>query len=157
MHLFETLKFLLTLLNFPSSKLEDNLPLFLKCLNYLFKLNKSTLRSPVPHLWPTFLTLIHCLDHITKFHIHLSSSPKQNNSFYQYAINNYMHFIHNEDDTVEDLDRNIKDKLHYIKDALEKEKVVQEDGMKNFHKKIEDEELLSWIEQSARVLVEKEK
>ena len=93
MRLFETLKFLLTLLDFPSSKLEDNLPLFLKCLNYLFKLNKSTLRSPVPHLWPTFLTLIHCLDHIAKFHIHLSSSPKQNNSFYQYTINNYMQKI----------------------------------------------------------------
>ncbi|KAH1147582.1 hypothetical protein GYH30_042636 [Glycine max] len=47
--------------------------------------------------------------------------------------------------------------LPSLKDALEKEKAILEDGMKNFHRKIEDEELLSWIEQSERVLVEKDK
>ena len=45
MRLFKTLKFLL---DFPSSKLENDPPLLLKRLNYPFKLSKSTLRSPTP-------------------------------------------------------------------------------------------------------------
>ena len=47
--------------------------------------------------------------------------------------------------------------LPSLKAALAKGTAILEDGMKNFHRKIEDEELLSWIEQSERVLVEKDK
>ncbi|KAG4980592.1 hypothetical protein JHK82_033835 [Glycine max] len=54
--------FLLTLLNFPFSKLNDDLPLLLKHLNY----PKSTLHFVAPHQWPTFLALIHCLVQIAK-------------------------------------------------------------------------------------------
>lgn len=117
----ETLKFLLSVLGFPSnSKLEDDLPLFLKRLNYPFKLNKSILRSPAaPHQWPTFLALIHWLVQISKFYLHLSSSPKQHNALYHYTINSYMHFIRGDDDAVEELDRSIRDKLHHEKAAAE--------------------------------------
>ncbi|KAG4945348.1 hypothetical protein JHK87_041355 [Glycine soja] len=183
----ETLKFLLSLLDFPFSKLEEDLPPLLKRLNYPFKLNKSILRSPAaPHQWPTFLALIHWLVQIAKFHLHLSSSPKQHNSLYQYTVNSYMHFIHNEDDAVEDLDRSIKDKLHHEKAAAEErlqatrrsaaeleaelERLRSAPSLKEALEKekamLEDdvkkfhkmiEELSLRIEQAERVLAEKEK
>ncbi|TKY71311.1 Kinetochore protein NDC80-like [Spatholobus suberectus] len=115
----ETLKFLLSLLDFPSSsKLEDDLPVLLKRLNYPFKLNKSILRSPAaPHQWPSFLALIHWLVQIVKFQLHLSSSPKPHNAFFHYTLNSYMHYIRGDDDAVDELDRGIRDKLQHEKAA----------------------------------------
>ncbi|XP_020220149.1 kinetochore protein NDC80 homolog [Cajanus cajan] len=117
----ETLKFLLSLLDFPpSSKLEDDLPLLLKRLSYPFKLNKSILRSPAaPHQWPSFLALLHWLVQIAKFHLHLAASPKHHNALYLYTVNSYMHYIRGDDDAVEELDRSIRDKLHHEKAAAE--------------------------------------
>ncbi|RDX78339.1 Kinetochore protein NDC80-like protein, partial [Mucuna pruriens] len=117
----ETLKFLISVLDFPSSsKLEEDLPLFLKRLNYPFKLNKSILRSPAaPHQWPSFLALIHWLVQIAKFHLHLSSSPKHHNPLHQYTVDSYIHYIRGDDDAVEDLDRAIREKLHHAKAAAE--------------------------------------
>ncbi|KAL2342163.1 hypothetical protein Fmac_010103 [Flemingia macrophylla] len=117
----ETLKFLLSLLDFPpSSKLEDDLPLLLKRLNYPFKLNKSILRSPAaPHQWPTFLALLHWLVQIAKFHLHLAASPKHHNALHLYTVNSYMHYIRGDDDAVEELDRNIREKLHHEKAAAQ--------------------------------------
>lgn len=110
--ILETLKFLLSLLDFPFSKLEDDLPFLLKRLNYPFKLNKSILRSPAaPHQWPTLLALIHWLIQIAKFHSHISSSPKQHNAIYQYTVNSYMLYIRGDDDAVEELDCSIKEKI----------------------------------------------
>ena len=44
-----------------------------------------------------------------------------------------------------------------LKEALEKEKAVLEDGVKKLHKMIKDEDLSLQIEQEERVLAEKEK
>ncbi|EXB97290.1 hypothetical protein L484_024151 [Morus notabilis] len=58
----QTLSFLMSRLDFPTTKVDEDLPLLLKILNYPFKLNKSILRSPgTPHQWPTFLAIIHWL------------------------------------------------------------------------------------------------
>lgn len=111
----ETLKFLMSRLDFPASKLEEGLPILLKCLNYPFKLNKSILKSPAaPHQWPTFLALIHWLVQIAKFHDHLSSSPNssfENNFLNLYTLNSYLHYIRGDDDAVDELDRECKEKL----------------------------------------------
>ncbi|KAL2324771.1 hypothetical protein Fmac_023829 [Flemingia macrophylla] len=145
----ETLKFLLSLLGFPpSSKLEDDLPLLLKRLNYPFKLNKSILRSPA-------------------------------------APHHYMHYIRGDDDAVEELDRNIREKLHHEKaaaqdrldaarrtaadlqaeldrlrsapspkEALERDKADLEDDVRKFRMMIDD--FTARIEQAERILAEKE-
>lgn len=113
-------------------------------------------------------------------------NPKQHNSLYQYTVNSYMHFIHNEDDAVEDLDRSIKDKLHHEKAAAEErlqatrrsaaeleaelERLRSAPSLKEALEKekamLEDdvkkfhkmiEELSLRIEQAERVLAEKEK
>ncbi|QCD76490.1 kinetochore protein NDC80 homolog [Vigna unguiculata] len=112
--ILETLKFLLSLLDFPSSKLEEDLPFLLKRLNYPFKINKSILRSPAaPHQWPSFLALIHWLVQIAKFHFHIASSPKQHNAINQYTVNSYMHYIRGDDDAVEEVDRSIQEKIQH--------------------------------------------
>ncbi|XP_022642646.1 kinetochore protein NDC80 homolog isoform X1 [Vigna radiata var. radiata] len=112
--ILETLKFLLSLLDFPSSKLEEDLPFLLKRLNYPFKINKSILRSPAaPHQWPSFLALIHWLVQIAKFHFHISSSPKQHNAINQYTVSSYMHYIRGDDDAVDEVDRNIQEKIQH--------------------------------------------
>ncbi|BAT88322.1 hypothetical protein VIGAN_05178400 [Vigna angularis var. angularis] len=72
--ILETLKFLLSLLDFPSSKLEEDLPFLLKCLNYPFKIN---------------------------------------NAINQYTVNSYMHYIRGDDDAVEEVDRNIQEKIQH--------------------------------------------
>ncbi|KAK7328238.1 hypothetical protein VNO77_22340 [Canavalia gladiata] len=122
--ILETLKFLLSLLDFPpSSKLEEDLPPLLKRLSYPFKFNKSILKSPAaPHQWPSLLALIHWLVQISRFHLHISSSPTHHNALYQYTLNSYMHYIRGDDDAVDELDRNIRDKIHHEK-AIAEEKL----------------------------------
>ncbi|CAJ1963608.1 unnamed protein product [Sphenostylis stenocarpa] len=185
--ILETLKFLLSLLDFPFSKLEEDLPFLLKRLNYPFKLNKSILRSPAaPHQWPTFLALIHWLVQIAKFHSHISSSPKQHNAIYQYTVNSYMHYIRGDDDAVEELDCSIREKIHHqtaaaqdrldavrhsaaeLKAELErlrtapspKDALEKEKAiLENDEKKFHKmiDELSSRIEQAEKVVAEKEK
>lgn len=123
----ETLRFLLSVIDFPTSKVEDDLPLLLKHLNYPFKLNKSILKSPAaPHQWPSILALIHWLVQLSRFHLSSSSSSSSplhdsNNVLFHYTLNSYLHFIHGDDDAVYDLDRKIRDKiLHEKALALDK-------------------------------------
>ncbi|XP_027338721.1 kinetochore protein NDC80 homolog [Abrus precatorius] len=183
----ETLKFLLSLIEFPTSKFEDELPLLLKRLSYPFKINKSILKSPAaPHQWPSVLALIHWLVQISKFHLHLSSSPKHHNALYQYTLNSYMNFIRGDDDAVDELDRNIRDKIQHEK-AIAEDKLnaakqnaadleaelerlrsapSQKEVLEKEKKVLEDdvkkfhkiiEEFTSRNEQAEKVLAEKEK
>lgn len=111
----QTLSFLLSRLDFPNPKLDDDLPLVLKSLNYPFKLNKSILRSPgTPHQWPTFLAIIHWLVQIAKFYDHGSSNPTSfadHNPFLSYTVASYSHYIDGDDDMVEKLDRDLAENL----------------------------------------------
>ncbi|XP_020968956.1 kinetochore protein NDC80 homolog isoform X2 [Arachis ipaensis] len=128
--IIETLQFLLREIEYPVSKLEEDLPPLLKRLNYPFKLNKSILKSPAaPHQWPYLLALIHWLLQIASFGSHLSQSTSntvssllQVNLVHQYTLNSYLNYIKGHDDVVEELELDIIDKLNHQK-ALAQEKL----------------------------------
>ncbi|XVF68097.1 hypothetical protein PTKIN_Ptkin10aG0175900 [Pterospermum kingtungense] len=114
--LLNILTSLLSLLDFPSSKLEDDLGFLLKSLKCPFKFNKSTLRAPnTPHNWPTWLAIVHWLVQLAMYNENLSqnstNSFAQNNSMTEYALESYLRFIRGEDDLVEVLDKEFVDKL----------------------------------------------
>ncbi|CAL0309545.1 unnamed protein product [Lupinus luteus] len=157
----ETLRFiLLDLLNFRFNKLEDDLPLLLKRLNYPFKLNKSILKTPAaPHQWPTFLALIHWLIQIAKFDHHLCSSTNtmssmvQTNLLHQYTVNSYIRFINGDDDAVDELDHNVRaDLVHQREIAEEKVKAAMDEV-----KRLEAELERMRTEPSRKEALEKEK
>ncbi|KAL1336315.1 hypothetical protein HN51_030704 [Arachis hypogaea] len=128
--ILDTLKLLLREIEYPVSKLEEDLPPLLKRLNYPFKLNKSILKSPAaPHQWPYLLALIHWLVQIASFGSHLSQSTSntvssllQVNLVHQYTLNSYLNYIKGRDDVVEELELDIMDKLNHQK-ALAQEKL----------------------------------
>lgn len=155
----ETLKFLMSRLDFPATKMEDGLPVLLKFLNYPFKLNKSFLKSPAaPHQWPALLALIHWLVQIASFNDHLSSlreasSYAEENVLNMYALNSYLHYIRGDDDAVDELDRQCKEKLEKEKGyAVEKVKATEEEMAKLA---VECEELRT--RPSQKEVLEKEK
>ncbi|MED6148736.1 hypothetical protein PIB30_055692 [Stylosanthes scabra] len=136
--ILETLNFLLRELEYPVSKLEDDLPPLLKRLNYPFKLNKSILKSPAaPHQWPSFLALIHWLVQIASFGSHLSESTSllQINLVHQYTLNSYINYIRGNDNVVEELELDIMEKLNSQK-ALVEEKL---EAVNNELKSLRDE------------------
>ncbi|XP_045804577.1 kinetochore protein NDC80 homolog [Trifolium pratense] len=122
----ETLKFLLTLLEFPTNKIEDDLPLLLKLYNYPFKINKSILKAPAaPHQWPSILSLIHWLVQICDFNLSLDPTSNttalhNNNLLFQYTLNNYLNFIHGDDDAILYLDEQMREKILTQKSVAEK-------------------------------------
>ncbi|XP_022762909.1 kinetochore protein ndc80 [Durio zibethinus] len=116
---------LLSLIDFPCSKLEDDLGFLLKTLNCPFKFNKSTLRAPnTPHNWPYWLGIVHWLVQLAMYNEHLSqnstTSFAQNNSMNEYALESYTRFIHGEDDLLEVLDNQFMEKVE-----KERENVVE--------------------------------
>ncbi|KAM1023619.1 hypothetical protein ACFX2A_045466 [Malus domestica] len=120
----ETLKFLLARLEYPSPKLEDDLPLLLKFLKCPFKPNKSLLRNPTvnAHQWPTLLAVIHWVFQIVLYTDHLAADSRafvENNAMSAYALESYLHYIHGNDDAVEALDRDFLDKLDREKENAE--------------------------------------
>ncbi|KAG5525920.1 hypothetical protein RHGRI_032275 [Rhododendron griersonianum] len=121
----ETLKFILTRLEFPPVKLEDDLYVVLKQLNCPIKLNKSALKAPgTPHGWPSLLAVIQWLLQIAMYNDHLNESSQvqsifDDNSMFVYAMNSYLHFIRGDDDSEEMLDREFMEKLQHEKDSME--------------------------------------
>lgn len=190
----QTLKFLLTLLEFPATtKIEDDIPILLKYFNYPFKLNKAILKSPAaPHQWPSILSLIHWLVQICNFNLSLYSSTTttsnlhNNDVFFRYTLNCYVHFIKGDDDAVQHLDAEIRGRILSEKSNAEEklaaaEKTVadlegelerlrsapsQKDLLEKEKGLLEDDvnkfhkiidEFSSRVEPLERVLVEKEK
>ncbi|KAK9286432.1 hypothetical protein L1049_014829 [Liquidambar formosana] len=118
----ETLRFVMSRLDYPSNKLEEDLPIVLKHLNCPIKLNKSALRAPgTPHTWPSFLAVIHWLVQIAMYNDHISSSDApsifQDNSMFVYALDSYLHYIRGDDDSVDALDREFMEKLEQERDS----------------------------------------
>ncbi|KAK3219421.1 hypothetical protein Dsin_013391 [Dipteronia sinensis] len=114
--LTEIIKFLMSQLDYPSTtKFEDDLFIILKSLNFPYEINKSTLRSPnSPHIWPSYLALIHWMVQIASYTNHLLSNSRpfvENNSMHMYALDSYLNYIRGDDDAVEDLDREFIGKL----------------------------------------------
>ncbi|KAL6964437.1 hypothetical protein U1Q18_035491 [Sarracenia purpurea var. burkii] len=121
----ETLKFVLTRLDFPPSKLEEDLYVVLKQLNCPIKLNKSALRAPgTPHSWPNLLAVLHWMVEIAMYNDHLNDSSQvrsvfEDNSMLIYARNSYLHFIRGDDDSVDSLDRQFMEELQQDRVSIE--------------------------------------
>ncbi|MBA0849463.1 hypothetical protein Goshw_016368 [Gossypium schwendimanii] len=107
---------LLSMIDFPCSKLEDELSFLLKSLNCPFKFNKSTFRAPNSlHNWPNWLGILHWLVQLAIFNEHISQNSTgyfaQNNSMNEYALESYMRYIQGEDDILEVLDKEFMEKV----------------------------------------------
>ncbi|WKA00178.1 hypothetical protein VitviT2T_018562 [Vitis vinifera] len=150
----ETLKFLISQLDFPTTKLEDDLPILLKHLNFLIKLNKSALKAPgTPHAWPSLLGVMHWLVQIALYNDHLVSNLQCFDNTFVYALDSYLHYIHGDDDGMEAVDRESMGKLERERDAVA-------EGVKALEKEMAEregrlEELRSGP--SAKEVVEKER
>ncbi|TYH31829.1 hypothetical protein ES288_A01G203400v1 [Gossypium darwinii] len=110
------LTYLLSMIDFPCSKLEDDLSFLLRSLNCPFKFNKSTFRAPNSlHNWPNWLGILHWLVQLAIFNEHISqnftSYFAQNNSMNEYALESYMRYIQGEDDILEVLDKEFMEKV----------------------------------------------
>ncbi|GMH01277.1 hypothetical protein Nepgr_003116 [Nepenthes gracilis] len=121
----DTLRFVLSRLDFSVTKLEDDLPLLLKHLNCPIKLNKSALRAPgTPHAFPYLLAVINWLVQIADYNDHLSADESRRFSFLQdnammaYALNSYSHYMRGEDVVVEALDGEFVGKMEQERDSL---------------------------------------
>ncbi|RVW78541.1 hypothetical protein CK203_049800 [Vitis vinifera] len=135
----ETLKFLISQLDFPTTKLEDDLPILLKHLNCPIKLNKPTLKAPgTPHAWSPLLGVMHWLVQIALYNDHLVSNLLCFDNTFVYALVSYLHYIRGDDDGMEAVDREFMGKLERERDAvaegvkaLEKEVTEREGGWRN--------------------------
>uniref|UniRef100_A0A2P2IXT5 Kinetochore protein NDC80 n=1 Tax=Rhizophora mucronata TaxID=61149 RepID=A0A2P2IXT5_RHIMU len=118
----ETLQFLLHQLDYPVTKLEEDLFIILKSLNCPFKVTKSNLRAPnTPHNWPSYLAVIHWLVQIAKYKEHLGANPRsvvENNDMLMYALDSYLSYIRGDDDQVDALDKEFLEKLNKDRNSL---------------------------------------
>lgn len=125
--------FIISQLEYPNPKMEEDLPILLKSLNCPFKISKSALRTPAtPHAWPTFVAVLHWLVQIAMYNEDLASNPSSmayENSMYAYALESYLHYIRGDDDSVEALDGDFMKKLEQERDAVvEKVKGLEKDA-----------------------------
>ncbi|EEF28028.1 kinetochore protein NDC80 homolog [Ricinus communis] len=137
----EVLQFLLHQLDYPTTKLEDDLFLILKFLNCPFKVSKSALRAPnTPHNWPSFLALIHWLVQIAMFEEHLAVNSRafvENNTMLVYALDSYLSYIRGDDDSVDALDREFMEKLEKERESVVESVRVLEENFKELEAKAE--------------------
>ncbi|KAF8019724.1 hypothetical protein BT93_G0427 [Corymbia citriodora subsp. variegata] len=114
--------FVISQLDYPNPKMEEDLPVLLRSLNCPFKVNKSALRTPAtPHAWPTFVTVLHWLVQIASYNDHLASKSRSfgdSNTMDEYALQSYLHFIGGDDDAVDALDREFVEKLEQERNNL---------------------------------------
>ncbi|KAI3909298.1 hypothetical protein MKW98_025940 [Papaver atlanticum] len=86
-------------------------------------LNITALKAPcTPHSWPNLCAVIHWLVEICVYSDHVNSSTltgMRSNKFLEYALRSYEHFIAGDDDLVDQLDNEFREKLE-----LERESVV---------------------------------
>ncbi|CAL5358409.1 unnamed protein product [Camellia sinensis] len=155
----ETLKFVISRLEFPSNKLEEDLYVVLKHLNCPIKLNKSALRAPgTPHSWPNLLAVIHWLVQVAMYNDHLNDSSQvrsifEDNSMFIYTMNSYLHFIRGDDDSMEMLDREFMEKLQYERESVEESLKLVEANFRELEAKLKSLR----TEPSVKELLEKEK
>ncbi|KAM7251079.1 hypothetical protein ACFE04_022962 [Oxalis oulophora] len=137
----DIIKFIVSQLDYPVTKLEDDLFLVLKFLNCPFKVNKSSLRSPnTPHNWPYYLACIHWLVQIASYTHHLNDNARsfvQNDSMYTYALDSYLNYIHGDDDSVEALDREFIEKVEKERDSVKESVGELERSFKELEAKAE--------------------
>ncbi|KAI3412618.1 uncharacterized protein J3R85_017149 [Psidium guajava] len=114
--------FVMSQLDYPNPKMEDDLPVLIRSLNCPFKVSKSALRTPAtPHAWPTFVAVLHWLVQIVSYNEHLASKFRSfgdNNTMDEYALQSYLFFIGGDDDSVDALDREFVEKLEEERNNL---------------------------------------
>ncbi|CAL1352675.1 unnamed protein product [Linum trigynum] len=117
----ETLTFLLTNLDCPVKKLEDDLLSILKVLGCPIKINGSTLRAPnTPHNFPSFLALMHWLVDIATCSEQLAkkSGRSLESDMFTYALDSYLNYMTGEDNEVEALDAKFTARLEVEKNGF---------------------------------------
>ncbi|KAF6139494.1 hypothetical protein GIB67_005131 [Kingdonia uniflora] len=156
----DTLIFLLNRLDYPNSKLDQDLPLLLKVLNCPIKLNKSALKAPgTPHAWPSLLGVIHWLVQIASYNEHITTSTStrisflQEDKFLSYTLDSYAHYIVGDEDYVEALDGEFVSKIVQENKLLEENNVALEKQVEEMGAKLERMR----ASPSARLVLEKEK
>ncbi|KAM0950840.1 putative kinetochore protein Ndc80 [Dioscorea sansibarensis] len=130
----ETLKFLLSRLDFPFSNesLDDDLLLLLRLLRCPIKLPRSALKAPgTPHSWPPLLSALHWLCQLARYSDFLSSCPSDSpspNDLLLFLSHSYSLFISGDDDAVSALDAEYLQKAEHqaknassVVDSLQKE------------------------------------
>ncbi|KAK4803733.1 hypothetical protein SAY86_003550 [Trapa natans] len=125
--------FIISQLEYPNPKMDEDLPILLKSLNCPFKISKSALRTPAtPHAWPTFVAVIHWLVQIALYNEDLApntSSMANENTMHAYALEGYLHYIRGDDDSVETVDGDFMKKLEHERDAIvDKVKRLEKDA-----------------------------
>lgn len=154
----ETLKFLVARLDWPSPKLEDDLPVILKSLKCPFKLNKSMIRNPTvnSHQWPNLLAVIHWLFQLVRYNDHLEENSQaflDNNPVGHYTLQSYLHYIRGQDDEADEVDREFVGKFERQRDESEEQlRVLQQHAAE-----LEAEVEALRSEPSPREALEKEK
>ncbi|KAL6998499.1 hypothetical protein U1Q18_008628 [Sarracenia purpurea var. burkii] len=154
----ETIKFILSRLDFSSNNLED-LFVVLKQLKCPIKIKKSDLRAPgTDNSWPNVLAVIHWMVQIAKYNDHLNDSSQVQSIFEDnitliYAKNSYLHFIRGEDDSVDKLDLEFIEKLKQERDSIEEKVKSMNANVKDLEGKLESLRTAP----SARQMLENEK
>ncbi|KAI3953370.1 hypothetical protein MKX01_042348 [Papaver californicum] len=142
-------------------KIDEDLPILLDFMRCPFKITKSALKAPgTPHSWPNLCAVIHWLveccvynDHINSTNSTSTSTGMRSNKLLDYALRSYEHFIAGEDDLVDQLDNEFREKLELERESVVSKVKELEDEIVVLERKIES--LRS--KPSARDALEKEK
>ncbi|GAB2269835.1 hypothetical protein Dimus_004751 [Dionaea muscipula] len=143
----DTLRFVLSRLEFTTSKLDEDLPLVLKHLNCPYKLSKSALKAAsTPHGFPQLLAVISWLVQIAEYNDHLvvqdsttgGYSSLQDDAMMGYVLSCYVHFLQREDERVKALDGELVQRMEHEKECLSHSSELLENEIKELEKKLED-------------------
>ncbi|XP_026379866.1 kinetochore protein NDC80 homolog [Papaver somniferum] len=142
-------------------KIDEDLPILLDFMSCPFKITKSALKAPgTPHSWPNLCAVIHWLVEICVYSDHVNSSNSTStstgmrcNKLLDYALRSYEHFIAGDDDLVDQLDNEFREKLELERGSVENTVKELQDEIVSLERKIEG--LRS--KPSARDALEKEK
>uniref|UniRef100_A0A0A0L740 Kinetochore protein NDC80 n=1 Tax=Cucumis sativus TaxID=3659 RepID=A0A0A0L740_CUCSA len=139
--LTETINLLLQCLDYPPTKLEDDLPILLKSLGYPFKINKNILKNPpAPHQWYQILALLHWLVQVALYNYNLANDSNPiftGHDVNIYVLNSYLHYMRGDDDSVEALDQEFMERLKKTRDDSRESLKELEEEVKVLEAKVE--------------------
>ncbi|GKC84823.1 kinetochore protein NDC80 [Tanacetum coccineum] len=139
--IFETLKFVLSRLDYPlSNKLEEDLSLVLKFFNCPVKFNKLWLKTPgTPLCFPSVLIVMHWLVQLAFYNDHVvnSSNVISNDSMFDYCLTSYLHYIAGDDDAVDREDAAFTHKIQFEVDTVKEKINGKAENVKELEAKLE--------------------
>ncbi|KAI3924749.1 hypothetical protein MKW92_028405 [Papaver armeniacum] len=142
-------------------KIDEDLPILLDFMSCPFKITKSALKAPgTPHSWPNLCAVIHWLVEICVYSDHVNSSNStststgmRSNKLFDYALRSYEHFIAGDDDLVDQLDNEFRERLELERGSVENRVKELQDEIVSLERQIE----CLRSKPSARDALEKEK